>query len=296
MPLAAESLDLSEYDLVISTGSFSKGLVVRPGTKHINYCHSPIRQFWDWQAEYARENHRTPKWLVSSFQHLFRVWDYSASSRVDDYIANSENIRARIKKYYQSDSTVIYPPVGTNFEATKAKQPADKFFLMVSRLFSHKNVDIAVKAFNRLGWRLVIIGDGPDKRRLETVAEKNIEFLGYQPDEIVQKYLSECSAFIMPQEEDFGIAPVEAMAYGKPILALKRGGALEYIEEGINGEFFEDPCEEMLADGARRIMENIVKYDYDKIRESTRKFTVERFKKEILEYVTKSTNCNSSIQ
>lgn len=285
LPLAAESLDLSGYDLVISTGPFAKGLVLRPATTHISYCHSPTRQLWDWQSEYSREDHKMPRWTILSFQHFFRIWDHNAASRVDHFIANSQNTQSRIKKYYNRESVVICPPVEFINNSKSHKLKSISYFLIVSRLFPHKNITIAIKAFNRLGWPLIIIGDGPDLENLKSIAEKNISFLGRLSDSEVQENYAKCTAFIMPQEEDFGIAPLEAMAWGKPVLALKQGGALEYVQEGINGEFFEEPREEMLADGVRRLVANLPSYDPETIKKTSQKFSFERFKSEIEKFI-----------
>ena len=292
LPMAIESLDLSEFDLVISSSvAFSKGLILKPQTKHICYCYSPTRQLWDWHAEYKKESGRTPRLITSVSQHLLRIWDRHASTRVDYFIAISENVRQRIKKYYHHDSTVIYPPVGqppTTINYPKLTTDTS-YFLIVGRLFKHKNIDIAIGAFNKLAWPLVIIGTGPEYRRLSKMATGNIKLLGYQPDDIVQSYYANCQAFIMPQEEDFGITPIEAMSYGKPVLALARGGALEYIEEGVNGEFFEDPTEETLADGVRRLIQNLPNYDQEKIKKTVEQFSKERFVLEMWEIVNKIT-------
>src|SRR3989344_6899432 len=164
-PSAIEAIDLSDYDLVVSTGSiFAKGLVLRPKTRHINYCHSPTRQVWDlsFQALHATRFALHKKML----QHVLRIWDRHASTRVDRYIANSENVRARIKKYYQRDAEVIYPPVGIGRPEVSGKAlSSHDYFLIVSRLYKHQNIAIAVRAFNKLGWPLVIVGDGPERSR-----------------------------------------------------------------------------------------------------------------------------------
>jgi len=285
LPVAAESIDLSEYDLVISSSvSFSKGLILKPKTRHICYCYSPMRQVWDWHAEYKKEPHLAPGAVISLSQHFFRIWDRLASTRVDEFIAISENVRRRIKKYYHRDSKVIYPPINLFSLSTHYSLPTTNCFLIVSRLFKHKNVAIAVEAFNKLEWPLIVIGDGPEFGKLKRRAGPTIKLLGYQPDSRVSQYYNSCSAFIMPQEEDFGITPIEAMSYGKPVLALKRGGALEYIQEGVNGEFFEDPTEEVLADGMRRLKEGIDagKYDPELIKKSAERFSAERFREEVL--------------
>ena len=294
MPLAIESFDFSEFDLVISSSvSFSKGIILKPKTLHVCYCHSPTRQVWDWHAEYKKEKHKTPRLIVALWQHLSRIWDFHSASRVDYFIANSKNVADRIRKYYGRESSVIYPPVSF-FDISSRKIESIPytlypipFFLIVSRLFPSKNVDLAVKAFNKLGWPLIVIGDGPELGRLQKMAQKNVRFLGYQSDEIVSDYYADCSGFIMPQEEDFGITPIEAMSYGKPVLALRRGGALEYIEEGINGEFFDDAVPEVLADGVRRMKEDLSKYNPEKVKRTAERFSEERFKKELLEFVEK---------
>lgn len=285
LPLAVESLDLSEYDLVISTGAFSKGLILKPKTIHVHYCSSPTRQFWDWFIEYRKES-RIPKSILAFLQHSLRIWDRHTSMRVDYFIANSENVKKRIKKYYNRDSVVIYPPV-TQSTVYGLPMVLENYFLIVSRLFKHKNIEIAVKAFNKMGWPLVVIGEGPELKKIKKIAHTNVIFLGFQSDEIVQNYYANCLAFIMPQEEDFGLTPIEAMGHGKPTLALKRGGALEYIEEGVNGEYFDDPTEEVLADGLRRINEGIKnkKYNSDKIKETAARFQENKFKKEIIAFL-----------
>jgi len=275
-PSAIESIDLSEFDLVISTGSiFSKGLVLRPKTYHINYCHSPTRQVWDLSHE-AISNFQFP---ISKkiLQHLLRIWDRLASTRVDQFIANSEHVRARIKKYYRRDAEVIYPPVTPPIHISS--QPPFTLkggaYLIVARLYKHKNIDIAIRAFNKLGWELVIAGTGPEYSHLKALAGPTVRLIGSVSDDTCDKLYAYCQAFIMPQEEDFGIAAIEAMSHGKPILALRRGGALEYIEEGVNGLFFDDAHEAVLADGVRRLRE--IKFDSEKIKASVEQFSWQKF-------------------
>ncbi len=285
LPVAIESIDLGNFDLVISSSvAFAKGLVLKPQTKHICYCYSPTRQLWDWHAEYKQENRFTPKFWVSLVQHLLRVWDSHASTRVDQFVAISENVKQRIQKYYRRDSIIIYPPVAQTSQNKNQSLNTD-YFLIVSRLFKHKNVEIAVKAFGKLEWPLIVIGDGPELKRLKKLAGPQTKILGYQPDEIVQQYYANCIAFIMPQEEDFGMTPIEAMNCGKPVLAFKRGGALEYIKEGINGEFFDDPTEEVLADGVRRLKQNLAAYDSGVIKKTVERFSENNFKKEISDFI-----------
>jgi len=287
MPIAAETLDFREFDIVISsTFSFVKGIITRTKTTHICYCHTPTRYLWDQSRR---------KFIL----HYFRVWDRQASERVDEFIASSKTVQGRIRKYYKRESTVIYPPVETrisNFESnsnfenskidSKLKIENSEFYLIVSQLRKYKRIDLAIDAFNKLGLELVIIGEGPQKNKLQSIAKKNIKFLGWQPEETVAEYYKNCTAFIFPSEDDFGIAPVEAMSYGKPVLAYQKGGATETVIEGKTGEFFDYQNSAILADCIRRFrLKTINHYDPKFISEHARKFSKERFKKEILEFV-----------
>ncbi|MFH1308915.1 MAG: glycosyltransferase [Patescibacteria group bacterium] len=272
LPIAVESLDFRDFDLVISSCfSFSKGIITRVNTKHICYCYSPTRYLWD-------QN------LFKSILHFFRIWDRHASERVDEFIAISKTVQKRIKKYYKKESIVIYPPV--EIPRYKFNYSDKEFFLIVSRLKKYKRIDLAVKAFNKLGLDLKIIGSGPEFKKLKKKAKKNIEFLGSQPDNIVKEYYAKCSGFIFPSEDDFGIAPVEAMSYGKPVLAFRKGGALETIIEGKTGEFFDFQNTAVLADGIRRIREK--KYDPKFIMNHAKKFNRERFEREIKKVIEKN--------
>ena len=293
MPGAIESFDLSHFDVVISSSVFfSKGLILRPKTRHICYCYSPTRQLWDLHSNY----NTTALLRYKLAQHLLRLWDRQAADRVDEFVAISEAVQSRIQKYYGRDSIVIHPPI-YNFEFLNPKQiPNSKFqipnkyYLIVSRLYPHKNINIAVEAFAKLNLPLIIIGDGPEKKKLQrycatALRAKNIQFLGFVPDEELPCYYQSCRAFIMPQEEDFGLTPLEAMGFGKPVLALRKGGALETVREGITGEFFDDPIPEALADGIRRLNENYKNYRPDLIKSHSKQFSNEKFRKKILELI-----------
>ncbi len=274
LPIAAETLDFREFDVVISSSfSFVKGIITRPQTKHICYCYSPTRYLWD-------------KARSRFFLHYFRIWDRQASERVDEFIAISKTVQQRIKKYYKRDSIVIYPPVNTKYELRDTRH-AKEFYLIVSQLRKYKRIDLAVEAFNKLGLKLVIIGDGPEGEKLQRKAKKNIKFLDWQTDKIVNKYYKNCTAFIFPGEDDFGIAPVEAMAHGKPVLAFRNGGAVETIIEGKTGEFFDYQHPAVLADGIRRLRNNLPKYNSKFICAHVRKFSRERFEKEFKKFVNK---------
>jgi len=283
LPIAAETLDFRDYDIVISAShSFAKGIITRPKTIHICYCFSPTRYLWD----------KTKK---NFLLHFFRIWDRQASERVDEFIACSRTVQDRIKKYYKRESVVIYPPcvdlsppASTNRgEQVEAGPPVrnHEYYLIVSQLRKYKRIDIAIEAFNKLGLELIIIGDGPERRKLQRMANKNIKILGWQPDEVVGEYYQNCIAFVFPSEDDFGIAPVEAMKYGKPVLAYRKGGALETIIEGKTGEFFDYQNPAILADGIRRLRQK--KYDADFIQSHAQQFSKERFEKEIKDFVDK---------
>ena len=281
LPIAAETLDFRDFDVVISSSfSFSKGIITRPKTTHISYCHTPTRYLWDKSRR---------KFIL----HYFRVWDRQASERVDEFIASSKTVQDRIRKYYKRESTVIYPPVeipNSNFEFQNDSQNSE-FYLIVSQLRKYKRIDLAVDAFNKLGLELVIIGDGPEKRRLKRMAKKNVKILGWQPEEIVADYYKNCAAFVFSGEDDFGIAPVEAMSFGKPVLAYRKGGATETVIEGKTGEFFDFENSAILADCVRRFRaKKAGYYDAKFISEHAKKFSKDRFKKEISEFVNKVAN------
>jgi len=296
MPSAIESFDLSGFDVVISSSVFfSKGLILRPKTRHICYCYSPTRQLWDLHR--LRDSIFHIPYSIA--QHLLRLWDRQAADRVDEFVAISETVQQRIKKYYGRNSIVIYPPI-SNFKFLISKQIQNSkfqipnnYYLIVSRLYKHKNIDIAIEAFAKLNLPLVIIGDGPEKKKLQhycttALKAKSIQFLGFVPDEELSYYYQNCRAFIMPQEEDFGLTPIEAMSFGKPVLALKKGGALETMREGVTGEFFNDPIPEDLADGVRRLNENYRNYWPDLIKSHAKQFSTEIFRKKILELTNDS--------
>lgn len=279
MPAAVESLDLRDFDLIISSSSaFIKGLILRPKAIHICYCHNPARFLWD----YAPQYNGGPSFLKRILFHYLRLWDRTAANRVDYFIANSKTTAQRIKKYYGRQAKVIYPPVDIS---NNLKQNQGKYFLIVSQLTPYKRIDLAIDAFNKLELPLVIIGRGRDRKRLQKIAQPNIKFLGWQTDEIVKKYLQNCVAFVFPGEDDFGIAPVEAMSFGKPVLAYRQGGATETILEGITGEFFDDPVAESLADGVRRLRLNLDNYSPLIIKKRAEKFSRERFERGIKEFI-----------
>jgi glycosyltransferase involved in cell wall biosynthesis len=307
LPTAPETFDLREFDLVISSsGAWSKGIITRLNTVHIAYIHSPMRFVWDYNEKYLREErHEKLGFLIRPILSYFRLWDRLAADRPDYLIANSKYTQGRIKKYYRRESEVIYPPINKeqetrNKEQTNLKSQISnsqintkyqildtKYFLIVSRLSAYKKIDVAVEAFNKLGLPLVIVGEGKEKRKLEKMAGSNVKFLGFMPDEKLPQLYKGARAFIFPGVDDFGIAPVEALTHGVPVVAIKKGGVQEIVEEGKTGEFFEVPTVEVLADGVRRFMENEKNYDREYIRQSAERFGKERFKREMEEFISK---------
>lgn len=248
MPLAVEQFDLSEFDVVISnSASFAKGVITKPHTRHINFCMTPTRFLWDDSHRFIDEfKYPWPiKKLVPLFVSYLRIWDKEAATRVDKFIANSNFVKARIKKYYAKDAEVIYPPVSAQKYSISEK--LDDYFLMVGRLVSYKRFDLAVKVFTAMEKPLKIVGDGPERKRLEKIAGKNIEFLGLVSDYRMPEIYSHAQAVIFPQVEDFGIVPLEAMASGRPVIAYREGGALETVVEGKTGIFFDEQTEIALA-------------------------------------------------
>ncbi len=236
-PLAFEGFDFSDFDVVISvTSAYAKGIITRPSTLHFCYCLTPTRYLWSGYHQYFKN--KPLRFLSKPLLKYLRNWDKVACQRPDFYLAISENVQKRIKKYYHRSSKVVYPPLDINkFFIIKEKRSSD-YFLMVSRLVAYKKVDLAIKAFNQLGWPLKIVGIGSQMSRLKIMAKRNIEFLGQLTDNELLSYYQNCRAVVFPQEEDFGLVPLEAQACGKPVIAFKAGGALETVVEGRTGTFF----------------------------------------------------------
>ena len=304
-PVIPETFDFREYDLVISSsGAWSKSIVTKLDTKHIAYIHSPMRFVWDYNEKYLQEINKKPSLFKRSVFNYLRIWDRVAAERPDYLIANSKYTQNRISKYYRRDSEVIYPPVimchsersvseveeSEPRSLDKLEMTKKNYFLIVSRLSPYKKVDIAVEAFNKLGLPLVVIGQGKQEKYLRKIAEANVKILSWQNEDIVQNYYKNARAFIFPCEDDFGIAPVEAMLNGVPVIAYRKGGALETIIEGQTGEFFDVQTPEILADGVRRFMLNENRYDRNVIVNKGKEFSRERFEREIGEYIKKVIN------
>ena len=286
MPTAPETFDLRDFDLVISSsGAWSKGIVTRLNTMHVSYLHSPMRFAWDMNEEYLREKERSG--LIKIFSRIFlnyiRVWDKLAADRPDHLIANSIYTKKRISKYYNKECKVIYPPV--DLEHEKINTDKKGHFLIVSRLSKYKKIEEVVGAFNKLGLPLVVIGEGEEKKNLEKIAGENVQILGWKTEKEIANYYAGARAFLFPGVDDFGIAPVEAMSYGVPVLAIREGGVREIVKEGITGEFFDAATPEVIADCVRRFMEKENGYDRQVIISEARKFSKDRFVREFKEYI-----------
>lgn len=294
MPRAVEEFNLIGFDVVISSSSaWTKGILTKPETVHISYCHTPTRFLWTDTAYYLKQQNLgfIKGIVVRSILSRLRIWDRLAADRVDYWIANSLTTRERIQKYYKKDAEVIYPPVDTSRFKLSAKK--EDFFLIVSRLSPYKRIDIAVDAFNKLGLDLVIIGEGSERNELEKRAKNNIKFLGFQDDKEVLKYYAECRAFIFPTfNEDFGLTPVEAMASGKPVISAGIGGARESVIEGVTGEFFNKEDPDYLVGAVKLFLEKEKEYRPRIIREQALKFDKEVFSLKIKKFVEEKHKSN----
>ncbi len=284
MPYFIEQFDLSEYDVVISdTSSFAKGIITKPQTIHISYCHTPTRYAWDNSHQYIREyrNLLPFKPLANWGVHYLRIWDQQAAQRVDHYIANSFFVKKRIKKYYRRNAKVIYPPIET--KKLKIASSPKRYYLLVNRLLPYKKTALAIEAFNRLGLPLIIVGRGPEEKYLKKIAHKNIKFLGNVYGKDLRSLYRHCQALIFPQEEDFGIAPVEVMASGRPVVAYRSGGAIETVTEGVSGIFFDKQEPQALVRAVRQFQ--ALDFKPRNIRKSVLKFDEEVFKKNLDQFI-----------
>lgn len=287
MPQTFERFNLFPYDLVFSSCSaFAKGVITRPETLHICYCHTPTRFLWSDTHSYTKElkyNKIIKKFIPFSL-HKIRLWDRLAAERVDKFIANSENIARKIQKYYQKKAEVIYAPV--DLRKFYIARDIGSYFLTGGRLVAYKRFDLTIKVFNKIGWPLKIFGTGPEAKSLKKLARPNIEFLGRVSDNKLARFYAYARAFIFPQEEDFGITPLESMASGRPVIAYARGGALETVIPGKTGIFFERQDEKSLLAAIRGFREN--DFNPAEIREYASQFDVRIFEKRIKNFVAQS--------
>ena len=283
-PKAVEQWDFSEFDLVISSSSaFVHGIKTGSKTKHICYVHSPARYLWDRTFDVQQESSSglfgwmKRKYLERTF-HKLRKWDATVADRPDVLIAASDEVKRRIKLYWRRESEVIYPPVEvTDFVLTEAKRGDS--YVIVSTLVPYKRIELAIEACNKLGRHLKIIGDGPHRKKLEKISGSTIEFLGYRSHDELVNELQTAKAFIFPGEEDFGIAPVEAMACGTPVIAYGKGGALETVIDGETGIFFKEPTADSLAEAIQEFEGR--GFDPRKCRDRAERFSRGKFEENI---------------
>lgn len=284
MPKAWESLDLMEYDLVISScSSCAKGVLTRPDAVHICYCHTPTRYIWDMYFEYLKSASFIKKKAMKMMIPKLRQWDYLAAQRVDYFIANSNYIAKRIKKFYRRDAEVIYPGCKINDYPIENSRAGD-YYLVVSRLVYYKRIDLAIQACNRLGKKLVIVGKGEELDDLRRMAGPTIEFKGFLSDDEIKNLYVNAKAFIFPGDEDFGITPVEAQSAGIPVLAYGHGGALETVIDAYTGLFFKEQTVDSLVHCINEFETNGVGFTKEQIREHSKKFAEEGFCNRIKEY------------
>lgn len=287
MPSATEHLNLSGFDIVISSSSaFAKGIITSPNTLHICYCHTPTRYLWTDTHEYIEKLNKN--FIIKRFLPLLltnlRIWDRLSAERVNIFIANSKTVQKRIKKYYNSNSVIIYPPVDINkFSLSNEK---GKYYLTGGRLVPYKKFDITIDVFNRLKKPLKIFGTGPEFNKLKKLAKQNIQILGKVDDDKLVELYQNSIAFIHPQEEDLGITPIESMACGKPVIGYEKGGLIETVIHNKTGILFKEQTTDSLAHSIR-IFEN-KKFNPIEIREHALKFNKENFKTKFKDFITKS--------
>lgn len=287
MPHAIEGLDLSSYGLIISSShAVAKGVPTRKDQAHICYCHTPVRYAWDMRRQYLREAGMDKgfKGLAANLLlDYIRNWDIRSSSRVSRFVANSAYIAERIKNAYGRESTVVYPPV--DIEGFKLREKKEDFFLAASRLVPYKKMDLIAEAFSEMGRKLVIIGDGPDFKKVKDKAKGNVHLLGYQENDVLKDHLGRARALVFAAEEDFGLLPVEAQACGTPVIAYGRGGAKETVIEGRTGVFFVEQSVSGLVQAVEEFERAESRFDLREIRANAERFGAERFRREFREVV-----------
>ena len=276
MPMALEEFDLSDYDLVISSESGpAKGVITRPGSLHVCYCHSPMRYIWDHYHQYKGEANVLARAVMPAMYHRLRQWDVASSARVDRFAANSAFVQQRIEKVWRREAQVIHPPVDTSLFTPSVE--AGDFYLWVGQLVPYKRPDIAVEAFTRSGLPLLVVGAGGMAARLKAQAGPNVTFVERMDFNQLRQAYARCKALVMTAEEDFGITPVEAMASGRPVIAYGRGGALDSVVEGRTGLFFAEQTSEALGDAVERLEHFLPRFDSRDAIQQARRFSPEIF-------------------
>lgn len=287
-PSAIESFDLSDYDLIISSSHcVAKGVRKNKEQKHICYFHTPIRYVWDLRRQYLSEaglDRGIKNVIANIILDYIKNWDLKTVNRVDYAVCNSNYIKERIKRIYGIEAKVIYPPV--NIDKFESYNKKENFYLTASRMVPYKKIPLIVEAFSKMPEkRLVVIGDGPEFEKVKKVAGKNIEILGYQPDEVLKDYLKKARAFVFAAEEDFGIIPVEAQACGTPVIAYGKGGATETVVDGKTGLFFYKQNIDSIIDAVNKFEKIADSLNPDEIRKNAERFSISRFKSEFSIFV-----------
>jgi len=288
-PKAIERLDMSGFDLIISSSyAVAKGVRKKFGQLHVCYCHTPMRYVWDMREAYLKSagySTGIQRWLVESMLNRLQKWDRKTADGVDHFIANSHHVAARIQRVYDRQAKVIYPPVDTA-RFTIGSEEREDIYLAVSRLVPYKKTDLIIRAFNaRPDKQLVVIGDGPERKKLERLANKNVFILGQQTDAEVLEYLQRAKALILAAHEDFGITAIEAQACGTPVIALKKGGYLETVKASETGIFFEDQTVEDLLDAIENFESTGVSATSESIREHAISFDRSLFLQELTAFI-----------
>jgi glycosyltransferase involved in cell wall biosynthesis len=288
-PLAIEQLDISGYDVILSSShAVAKGVLTNANQLHICYCHTPIRYAWDLYFQYLKDSNLTSgikSWIAKYFLHKIRMWDYTTANRVDYFIANSKYIARRIKKIYGKYADVIYPPVDIDKFAYTGEK--DNYYLAVARFVPYKKIDLVVSAFSKMpDKKLIVIGDGPDTNKIKSIAGKNVELIGYQETETLKTYMQKAKAFVFAAEEDFGITTVEAQASGTPVIGFNRGGTSEIVVDNETGLLFNEQTVTSIIESVNKFELLEDKFDAGKISKHAEQFSRSNFENSITEFVT----------
>lgn len=297
MPIAVESIDLSGYDVILSSShAVAKGVLTAPGQVHICYCHTPLRYAWDLQHEYLRESgltHGLRHAAAITMLHYLRMWDVRTTHGVDQFIANSNFVAARIRRVYGRDSLVVHPPVDTEYYTLSEEKRS--YYFTASRLVPYKRIGLLLEAFRQMpGRRLLIAGDGPDLERYRRDAPANVELLGSVPRASLRQLMQHARAFVFAAEEDFGIVLAEAQSCGTPAICYGRGGALDIVIDEQTGLFFRQPTAESLCETISRFEARKVRWDAHRIRSNAQRFSVRSFQSNFLRVFESATSLASA--
>lgn len=290
-PIAIEQFDLKSFDLIISSSHcVAKGVLTHPHQLHICYCHTPMRYAWDLMHEYLNDSNLAKGfkgYLTKLILHYLRGWDVSSSTRVDHFVANSHFVKRRIEKFYGKKATVIYPPV--DVQGYELHETKEDYYVAAGRFVPYKKIDLIVEAFSEMpDKKLIVIGDGQDKAKIQGKAKKNIEFLGYLPNEKMKHYLQRAKGFVFASLEDFGILPVEAMASGTPVIAFGKGGARETIVDNETGLFFDEQTSFSIKEAIHRF--ETLSWNPKTCRSQAEKFSKQEFHRQFHDFVLNKYN------